>query len=346
MNAVRAAESARVADEQRARAVGQEQPLVRIERDRVRALEPAEGVPPALGEDEEPAVGGIHVQPQPLRARELGRGLEVVHRARVRRARAHDQEEGTASGGPIRRHRLRQGIEANPESLVGGDGAHARRREPGQQGRLLDRVMRLVGCVEDAGEEVLGQALAAGGHERDEVGHRSAGGEEAEGGRRIAHHLAEPAADVRFELDQTRRGHPHADEAIGHVRDEVGDAGVEEPASGNVGEIAGAGGVEALRHRPLEESRQQLLVGRAILGQALAQRPRQLRRARDVGRGLARQGLDVRDQPLEGEPDEPPHLRRGPSSSSLMARGRRPHGMSSRRRARPRTVSRGTARPP
>ncbi len=171
--------------------------------------------------------------------------------------------------------------------------------------------MRLVGRVEDAGEEVLGKPLAARGDQGDEVGHRPAGGEEAEGGGRIAHHLAEPAADVGLDLDEPGRGHPHADESIGDVGDEVGHAGVEEPASGDVGQVSGTRGVEALRHRPLEEQREQLLVGGAFFGQALAQRTRQLGRARDVGGRLPGQGLDVGDQALQRERDEASHLGRG-----------------------------------
>ena len=56
----------RVAGEQAAGAVGQEQSLVRVERDGVGALDAGQRGPAALGELEEPAVRGIDVEPQAL----------------------------------------------------------------------------------------------------------------------------------------------------------------------------------------------------------------------------------------------------------------------------------------
>ena len=89
-----------------------------IERDRIRALHAAEGAPPALGQHEESAVGGIHVQPQPLRAREVrGRG-DVVDGAGVRGAGAHDQEERAPARGPIRGHCFGQGVERLRKQVV------------------------------------------------------------------------------------------------------------------------------------------------------------------------------------------------------------------------------------
>ena len=61
-----------VADDQRARPVRQEQPLVGIDGHAVGPLDPAEPLRPALGELEEPAVGRVDVQPQPFVGRDVG----------------------------------------------------------------------------------------------------------------------------------------------------------------------------------------------------------------------------------------------------------------------------------
>ena len=89
-----AAQRLAVADEQRAGPVGQEEPLVRVEDDRVRALDPREGRRPSAGEEEEPAVGRVDVEPEPLARGEIRERRQVVDRARVRRAGVADDEKG------------------------------------------------------------------------------------------------------------------------------------------------------------------------------------------------------------------------------------------------------------
>ena len=88
------------------------------------------------------------MQPEAVRAGGVAGGRDVVHGAGVGRARAHDQEERAQARGPIRGHGFGESVEANPELRVAGNGAHPGGREPGQQRRLLDGVMRLVGRVE------------------------------------------------------------------------------------------------------------------------------------------------------------------------------------------------------
>ena len=241
----------------------------------------------------------------------------------------------TAAARASRRIRKRSSV-GTARTFAGGN--------PASERRLLHRVVRLIRGVEHAGQEVLGQALAARGDERDEVGHRSAGGEQAERGRRVAHHLAEPAADVRFELDEPRRRHPHADEAVGDVGDEVGHAGVDEPASGNVGEVPGPAVLK--------------LFGTARSKSRSPAAPRRERRPPAGSRAATAPGRPRPSTSAEGwrgsdstcaisrssaSADEPPHLRRESSSSRRPCDSRAvpsSRGWSSRRRARPRTVSR------
>ena len=157
---------------------------MRIEGDRVRALEAGQGPPSALGEDEEPAVGAVHVEPQAVLARDVGAGPGGVHRAGVGGAGIGDDQERGQAG---RRDPRPPGGRSPPRecstarrsgtarTLAGG--------KPASRAAFWDGVVRLVGDVEDAGQEALGQPLAPGGDEGDQVGHRPAGGEQAERGR-------------------------------------------------------------------------------------------------------------------------------------------------------------------
>ena len=251
------------------------------------------------------------MQPQALLAREVGRGGEVVHRPRVRGPGVGDQAEGLEARGAVPGDLLAQGVEAQSEALVGRHLAHAGGREAGHQGRLLHGVVRLVRRVGDAGEEVLGKALAPRRDQGDEVGQGAARREQPERLPRIAHHLAEPPADVGLDLREAGRGQPYAHEAVGGVGDEVGHRGMEQPAARDVGQVAGARGVEALGHGAIEEEVEQGLEGRPLLGQGLDERARQLGGAGHVRGGLAREGFDVGDDAVQRQPDQPPHLVRG-----------------------------------
>ena len=85
--------SVRVADEQAAALVRLVQPLVRVERDRVRAADAVERAPSPLGQHREAAVRRVDVQPQPVRvaqpppARAAGRPRRCSSRRRSRRRR-------------------------------------------------------------------------------------------------------------------------------------------------------------------------------------------------------------------------------------------------------------------
>ena len=58
--------------------------------------------PPApLGEHGEAAVGAVHVEPDPVRAADVGDLGERIDRARVRRARVRDRGEGLVPGGDV-----------------------------------------------------------------------------------------------------------------------------------------------------------------------------------------------------------------------------------------------------
>ena len=132
---VRVAERGTVADDEGARAVGQEHPLVRVERDRVGALDPAEALPAAIGEMEEAAVGGVDVHPEVLGLGDVGHRVHRIDRARVGGPRGGDDEERPPAGGPILGDHRLQRLGVHPELRVDGDephraARHARRSPP------------------------------------------------------------------------------------------------------------------------------------------------------------------------------------------------------------------------
>ena len=146
----RAPQERGVAHEQAAALVRLVQPLVRVERDRVRAVDPVERAPAALGQHREPAVGArprgtrARARGRPRRARASGSTAPVFVAPRVRR-----EEERHAAGAPV-------GLDGAPERLgaeaqVGADGEDADLvgPEPEDAAAARERRVRLVGDVRD-----------------------------------------------------------------------------------------------------------------------------------------------------------------------------------------------------
>ena len=177
-------------------AIRQKQPLVRVERDRVGALDAGEPAAAPLGQKKESAVGAVRVKPELLLAGDVREGLEVVDRARVGRAGIADHGKGLESRSPIRRDRFGQCVDRDSKLGVRGDLSHVLCRESGEHRGLLDRMMGLVGDVDRAGEEVLRQAVAPGRDQGREIRERPAGCQNPAGRRGVADDLAEPANDV------------------------------------------------------------------------------------------------------------------------------------------------------
>ena len=75
-----------VLHQQAAGLVGLEQPFVRIQPDRIGALDPAQEPLAPLGHHRETAIGGIDMQPEAFRRAEVGQLLQPVDGARACRA--------------------------------------------------------------------------------------------------------------------------------------------------------------------------------------------------------------------------------------------------------------------
>ena len=111
--------------------------------------------PPPLRQEEEPAVGRVDVEPEPLARGEVRERAEVVDGPRVRRPGVPADEEGREARGAVRRDPLGEEVDADPEPLVGRDRADVLRREARERRGLRDGVVRLVGDVERPLQEVL-----------------------------------------------------------------------------------------------------------------------------------------------------------------------------------------------
>ena len=281
---------------------------MRVEDNRVRAFDAGQGPFPLLRQDEEPAVRAVDVNPEPLSLRDLGEPDEVVHCACIGRARASDDEERRSPRDAVLRDPLFEDIEANPESRVRGDLADVLRREAREDRRLLDGMVRLVGGIESAGEEVLRKPLAAGRHERGEVRERPAARQDSPRRGRIPDHLAEPGDDVRFDLRETRSRRPDADEAVRRVCDEVRHGRVRKSAARDVRQVSRASRVEADRDHLLEEQGEKLLHRGASLGQRLSERARERFAPLGPERGLRSERVEVIRDPVGGELRQPSQL--------------------------------------
>src|SRR5262249_49609471 len=172
------------------------------------------------------------------------------------------------------------------------------RRKTGEHRGLLDRMMRFLGDIDDAGQKILRQTVAARSDQGREVGQRAAGSQNPSGRRRVSDELAEPSDDVGLDLRQSGCGDEDSDVAVCRVRDEIGDRRVGESASRNVSEVAGTGRVEALRNDDVEKKIEKLRVRRPFSGGWFSERPRELGAALRVCRRLARQALDVAEDAL------------------------------------------------
>jgi hypothetical protein len=200
------------------------------------------------------------VHPQPLFRREVGERVEVVDGAGVRRAGVRDEEERQKPLPTILPNVLGESIQADAKSLVARDLADALGGEPGEERRLENGMVRLVRRVEDALQEIGGEALATRRDDGDEIGERPPRREHAAARlRRQPHDAGAPIDDVGLQLHESRGGEPDADVAVRRVRDEVGHRSVEQAAAGDVSEIAGRGCIEARRNDASEKEAQEAL---------------------------------------------------------------------------------------
>ncbi len=187
-----------VAQQDAAHGLRQVEPLVRVDRERVDALEPAEQGSARRRGRRGGAVGAVDVHPDVVLGADVGEGVERIDGARAGRARDADDGDGRHAGRDVRLDRAGELVGPDAEGVVAADLA---KRAPAQAEHVAgaaDRVVGLLGGV-DRGRTGLDAQLARGrqgpgpgaGQAR-EVGERPAAREVADPGRE-SDQLREPA---------------------------------------------------------------------------------------------------------------------------------------------------------
>jgi hypothetical protein len=228
-----------LSDEEAAAAVGEEHPLVRVQGDGVGLFDAVQSLLAALGQLEEPAVGGVDVEPEVVGVGDVGDGVEVVDRARVGGTGTGDDEERTLVSLDV----VLEGVDIHPQVFVAGDDADGVcvGREAGEGGRLEDRVVGLVVDVDRSTTTADGLPCR---HHCREVGEGAARGQDALGGLREVEEVGDPADGLLLDLHE--RGGEGGDRrvAVHGGGDEVGEGSRVQAATGDEGEVPGARGVD------------------------------------------------------------------------------------------------------
>ena len=234
----RAPQQVPLAHQQRAALDRLVEPLVRIERDRVGRLDPAQRRTSALGQRREAAVGGVDVQPHAVLAADLGELAQRIDRAGVGRARGDAREQRRAAGRDVGLDRARERRRRQPQVLPAGQDAQLVGPEAEQPRRAGDRRVRLVGRVGD-----------------DAVAHRPCSASRAHasavmlaaeppltstpaGAAVVAEPVLEPVEHGQLDLARAGRLHPAADVHVQRAGDEVAERARERLAGGDEGEVA------------------------------------------------------------------------------------------------------------
>src|ERR1043165_9331402 len=137
--AERAGSHDRVAKQQTAGVNGNEEPLVRIERNGISALEPGEQVRLAFVQNTRSTVRAIDVKPEVKLASNLANLNQRINRSRIRRSRTRHHTKRSQSTLLIRFNLLYQFVDAHALPLVTADNTHLIAPKPEYVRRLRNR---------------------------------------------------------------------------------------------------------------------------------------------------------------------------------------------------------------
>ena len=249
------------------------------------------------------------MHPQRLVVRDPCDVAEGIDRTGVRRADGRDHQEGTAARRAVSADHGAEGVGIHPKFPVGGDEAEVPPGEPGDRRRLRVARMRLIGAVVRAVQEVLAELRVPRGHERGEVGERTARREDAL--RRLGREVEEgahPPGHVLFDLDDRRARLPQAVEPIERLRQELRERGREQATARDEGEVPRP--TELVRvasglHGVFEERTEVALTS---LGRDRVQLRGDLQRVRRVLGWRVVEPSDPSDHGVEDRPAHRPHV--------------------------------------
>ena len=157
-------------DQQAARSVRKEKPLVRIERDGISSLDTGQLLASSFGQLKKTAVGSVHVKPELLSLGNIGQGLQWIDSPRVGAAALANKQKWGESVATILGDRLFQLCQVHSTVVVGLNAAHAGGGEPRQVGGSQYRMVRLPRGINGSFQEVLGKPATAGGENGRPVG--------------------------------------------------------------------------------------------------------------------------------------------------------------------------------
>ncbi len=151
-----------------------EQPLVRIEHERVGTLHALEQLTTAFGQNRGRAVGTVHVQPEIVLVTYIGNFSERIHRTRIGRTGGCDDTKRTSGSASILFDRPRQRGDIELEMPVDRNQPNLIRPKAENANILPIRGMRLIRAVNDRiGHDAIELHLPRG-HQSGQVGNGSA----------------------------------------------------------------------------------------------------------------------------------------------------------------------------
>jgi hypothetical protein len=234
-----ALEGGAVAHQQAAGIQGLEQPLVRVDHERVGELEPRQLSAAARRQRGRCTVRAIHVQPQALVIAEAPQRLQRVDCARARGAGRGDHACGEAPRRAVGRHggghlgsdQASVAVARQRTNVAAGHAGHAE--------GLLDRRMGLVGQVDRRARAVRPGTLLERDSHRGEVRRRAAAHEQAFRRRRQTAHLAQPVEHHQLDHCGAGRTQPGAGEYVEAGNERVAQSSDRIAGDGDEAEEAG-----------------------------------------------------------------------------------------------------------
>ncbi len=216
---------------------------MRIERDAVGPLDPAQLGPAFVAQREEATVSPVDVEPCAMAGADVGDFVERVDRAGVDGPGGGDDQPWTDAVGCVARHRLVERLDRHAAMLVGRDDAAGRPSPPGDVKRLVDAIMGEARAVDRAASIRI--ARVAGGNDGGQVGDAATRGQRSRALLGKADDLGQPGGAGVLQPDRAGAGRREARIFIGDRRDEVADCRVKQRATRDVGHEARAGGGES-----------------------------------------------------------------------------------------------------
>ena len=294
-----------------------EEPLVRVDDDRVRA--PAVVHDPGGLRDQGGGAGvrGVDVQPDPLGRAHVGDLRHRIHAGHGGRADRGDDRQRRPAGRAVGRHGRAQRVGPHAEPVVDGDPLQGALPEPQRHHGLVDRRVRMLGQVDPARRQLGASRQPAGADVRD--GRLAGRGQRVQArhrGRVVDHplergrqpqQLPQPAQGDFLQLGRGGRGAPqhrlHVEGRGQQLRQHARPA----PGDGEVGEEAGVVPVGDAGQEMTLEVREDRVERRARLrrggGQPLADLAGRGARQDRVAVVLAQVGGDPVDEGVSVAPE-------------------------------------------